>query len=457
MLRVDCPPRPGEAFPGYLLRVASALGVDPRALYEHLGLRTAGHTGRYLNLVMEADRLATVARELRLGADQVRGTLLSAFPGLDLAALLDDTTGGAHRKVQRAQWIFLSGTRYCVECVVDDGTWLNEWQLPWVYACPKHRSLLVGACSACGKRPDLVIRTGRFHDAPVLTKCVCGAGWTAGVARRPVADEMLKTQTLVLDAALGERAMMWGERVDGVRRLAAWRATCVLAVASIGVDSWSHRPFLVPPPDPRTTGALVALAEPVVAADTVDDAAAALDELMAPHRTHGEAVVWDKVPRTSPLAAVATVWLQRRGRVHARLARTQQRALELVQINPDVVPTLADPAYLPARWVTLARPDVVMRRAALSLAVARLAGAGTWAQAGDWVGIDGTYASRVVRHTLRVVDGDAANELTTAAFAYARSLVDQRTTASARPRTSLASAADMRRFARRCDVPAPAV
>jgi len=86
---------------------------------------------------------------------------------------------------------------------------------------------------------------------------------------------------------------------------------------------------------------------------------------------------------------------------------------------PTSIPTLAPLARLPRGWSSVPNPVPVMRRATLALAVARLAGAGTWGDAGDALGIDAQYAPRVVRHTLSQIGGTAPQDLTSAALTYA--------------------------------------
>jgi len=190
-------------------------------------------------------------------------------------------------------------------------------------------------------------------------------------------------------------------------------------------------------------------ARPVVTAEGLDSAVDAFGSLVGDRPGWGEAIIWDRIPRSSPLAPVARGWLRQNGQVHAQLARTQKHAFALAELDVSRIPTLADPRFLPPRWVRVQRPEVTMRRAALSLAVARLAGAGTWADAGDSIQIDQHYAAKLVGHTLRSVGGPAAAELTEAAFAYARMLSRGNAPQCERPDGSaLRSAAELRRFAR---------
>lgn len=449
MLPVECPPRPGEAFPSYLQRLACVTRVTPDVLYRFLGLRAGGHTRAYMHVTLPPAVLRRVADSVGCSDDELRATLLEGFPGLDVSMLRERPGRGAHRDAQRAQWLFMSGTRLCPQCVAEDDAWKNAWQLPWMYGCERHEVLLVDACDGCGRRPDLVVRAGRDSALSTLGACACGRAW-AGRSSHELDAASISRQRDLMGAAANEPAQLWGTPAPGFERLAAWRASCALLAGTASHPRWSRRPYLVPPRASEDVCALTGDAEAVVTARTISDAAGLFDELMRNRAEYGEAVVWDRIARTSPLAPVANEWLRQHGRVHVRLARTQQHAFALASIDIQRIPTLADPRFLPHRWSSVRLPEEVMRRASLSLAVARLAGAGTWAEAGDLLGIDAGYAPKLVGYTLRRIGGSSAHELTSAAFDYAQSL---RTAPDAiRPnRPPLAGAASLRAYRRLAD------
>ncbi|KQR17266.1 hypothetical protein ASF78_08200 [Cellulomonas sp. Leaf334] len=185
------------------------------------------------------------------------------------------------------------------------------------------------------------------------------------------------------------------------------------------------------------------------------DATDAFDALVAPVSGWGEARIWDHVPSHSPVAPIAWRWFHERGRASAQLSRIYRDVFTLVHLEPDAVPTLADVDWLPERWRHAQHPELPMRSATLGLAVARLAGARTWAEAGELIGLESAYAPRVVRHTLRTLGGDSEFELNEAAFAYARALTRQSGRVALRPRLPATSARDLGDFGRRAAVPLP--
>lgn len=449
MLPVESPPGTGEALPGYLARIARLVGVTPATVYEHLGLRLAGHTQRYVHLVLPAGQMRHVAEALGQPAFVLAHSLLQDFRGLNLRMLAGPSASGAHRDAQRAQWLFMSGTRYCPRCVDEGRPWLNEWQLPWAYACPRHRALLIGTCRSCGLRPDLVVRHGRAAPTSDLDHCSCGRPWVeTGVEPARVTQRQIQWQTSLFRSAAGASGRLWGSTVPGAAHLAAWRAACALSADSPGLVQWARRPYLVPPQSASQTAAAVAKASSVMNARTIAAAADAFGQLVGGRAGWGEAIVWDRIPKSSPLAAVAIEWLRQSGRSYVQLARTRQAALELVAVDLARIPTLASPDRLPAGWAAASRPDPVMRRATLSLATARLAGAGTWSDAGEALGIDGLYASHLVRYTLRCIGPAAAADLTRAAFAYAADLRKSASPAARPSGARLGRFVELRQFER---------
>lgn len=422
MLPLDATPAPGEAFAGYLHRIAALIETDPHSLYGHLRLRVAGRTARYVHLALPEWQVRDVSRELGIEREQLEATLVRHFAGLDLRALTGAHADIAHRTVQRGQWLFLSGTRYCAPCLEEGRPWLNAWQLPWTFMCATHRVLLAGACSHCGRRPDLVVRTSSRSQRCTPERCACGHPWGGTPPGPDVGDDLADLQRQLGSAAEGRSEPLWGSVTGGHDRLAAWRAAGAATARATGMRPWARRPFLVPPTDPTTMAEVVTRAAPILTAESLSTAADALGALLAERSGLGEAAIWDVFPRSSPLAPVARMWLRRSGRVHSRLARSQDQALPLVAVPMDRIPTLADPRWLPPRWRDVAAPDVTFRRAAVSLAVARLAGAGTWSTAGHALGLDGDYAARTVRHVLHRLGDPAPSELTNAAQAYAAAL-----------------------------------
>jgi hypothetical protein len=422
VLPVDLPPDPGEALPAWLHRTADLLRVDAGLLYRHLGLRPEGRTLRQAQLALHQPAVRQISRATDLDLPEVERTLAASLPGLDVRALLDPAVRSPDRDVQRRQWIFLTGTRWCSQCVREGRPWRVEWQLPWAFACGRHKVLLLDSCPRCGARPDLVPRGAQARAAASTWRCACSYRWVDGEAGAPVDGAAMALQADLVSALDGEAGDLWGTSAEGIERLAAWRAAGAYAASTDPANAWSHRPYLVPPPTAARSAELAVQVSQLVRAPDLAVAAEAFGAIAASGRGWGEPRVWDHIPTRTPLAPVVRRWLRRSGRVHARLRRTQREAFTLTPVRHEVIPTLAPPDALPESWQQVAVPAEVMRRAALSLAVARLAGAGTWAVAGEWLRIDAVYASRLMRHVLHVLGPGAAQELTDSAQEYGREL-----------------------------------
>ena len=244
MLPVELPPVDGEALPGYLARLALVLDEAPRRLYNHLGLCMAGHTPAYLPLILDDLTRMRLQDTLEVDTGQLTAMLLEAYHGLDLSMLHPPATRGAHRNAQRAQWLFMSGTRLCAMCVQDGLPWQNYWQLPWAFACGRHHVLLTDTCAACARRPDLLARHASETRNSTFTSCACGARWGIDDTPAPLSTDQLELQRTLLDASRGDTAELWGEPTSGQIRLSAWRAAGALWAAPHPEGSWA-RPLRV--------------------------------------------------------------------------------------------------------------------------------------------------------------------------------------------------------------------
>ncbi|GIJ42799.1 hypothetical protein Vwe01_61240 [Micromonospora andamanensis] len=88
-------------------------------------------------------------------------------PGALDAAVLD--------RFEPLGWKPIPGSRYCTRCLAESGgIWDIGWQLPYTFACRRHRCLLAAICPGCGRAPhgaDLSLRAG-LHPS---TRCILGA------------------------------------------------------------------------------------------------------------------------------------------------------------------------------------------------------------------------------------------------------------------------------------------
>jgi TniQ len=198
-------PLAGESLPGYVLRLAHRLERAPGRIAVLTGL--GRQLPRRSTLIVPASQLlhlqpatsATFAHATRLSAQEAAGLCLDSvrvrYPPVDLtwqAGVLRQASGIAGL----ASWVFSRSTRYCPQCLVADGSaiqqahgaaWQKLWHLPAVFACTIHERLLLHQCPQC-HQPVHARHGGsllpRLHD-PTLHPAQCrttigaGAHWRA--------------------------------------------------------------------------------------------------------------------------------------------------------------------------------------------------------------------------------------------------------------------------------------
>ena len=224
-------PLPGESLPGFLLRLSCRLNQPPARTAELTGLALGGHSGAHLPVVLLAgipeQASGTFARVTRLTGDQAThlGTASWRDRYPPVIASPESTARGARRL--NGQVVFAPATRYCPECLVGDGSaiqdafggpWLKAWHLPVVYACPAHQRLLEHLCPECGhavrgRRPGGYARllpamlTPGMHPVQCRTEIAqgqgrhpscCGARLDQAGPRRAASTELITLQRKIL-------------------------------------------------------------------------------------------------------------------------------------------------------------------------------------------------------------------------------------------------------------------
>lgn len=441
-------PQPGEAWHGYLTRTAAHYDSTVAVLADRIGLRRKGRWPGYHGVLLDAHTGSTTAEELNLGATQVQQMQLASLDqsAFDLSGL--DTAQrfrmAATQRVTNQAWVFLSGGRYCPACLRADGVWRLEWRIPWITTCPLHNRWLEHQCPQCQRSvgrynelnataPSRVnTRIGsRFCDLP-LNHGTCGADLAAAVARPCPAEAIASTTNFrnIIDAKVG---IVAGQQHDSLQTLRAWQAAIGISISlghSRAIPALRHHRWTTPPRDALDVHQLVLDAAPLVAAESVDNAA---DVLLAwcqaagvpsPHR--------DTFARaTRPAAAltpVTTAALAHVGRAHIRVTRQRlqhQQTLPLLPWTPDDVPQLAWPCALPPAWQTSTRPDRLLLRAVLAMVLVRMHGGDTWANAGATLGIPPDKARNWTRYCFAARFDQLKKDLLDAAQQTARLLPHQ--------------------------------
>ena len=202
-------PLPGEALPGYLLRLAHRLGQPPIRITTITGLtsaRTVVIPSRFL-LQLSAAEASRFCHACRLTPQETAGLCLTSlagrYPPLDLAIHHGPWLRQARGITGLSRWVLTTSTRYCPECLTGDtspaqqrhgGAWKKAWRIPLMFACTIHQRLLATHCPACHApacpgRSGLINRPGELlHPA----QCRAIPGTAGGNPRgRPACGQRL--------------------------------------------------------------------------------------------------------------------------------------------------------------------------------------------------------------------------------------------------------------------------
>lgn len=271
LLPLRVPIGEGEALDSWLLRLAHRSQIPLRWLLEVLGL---------------AERISRVWRNHALVAG-IPAPLLRRIetqtglpPNALDAAVLD--------RFEPLGWKPTAGSWYCTACLRESGgRWPLHWQLPYVFACTRHRCLLAGTCPVCGRTPHSGIseKSGLLgpHQCalrPRPLQDICEADLlTAPVVRLAHSDPRLEAQEWInqrlqaVNAAaptdlhdLGAVAYWFRQRVrpDDVAHLD--KATAE-AVSDYIDPKHYHRQRRQHPGAPLVTAAVATLAVELLSAD----------------------------------------------------------------------------------------------------------------------------------------------------------------------------------------------
>jgi hypothetical protein len=189
-------PLPGEALPGYLLRLAHRLEQSPAQVTTITGLtrpRTFLIPGRLL-LQLSTAETSRFCHACRLTPREATGLCLTSlagrYPPLDLTIReLQSPPRQPGLWLRQARgvtglgrWVFTTSARYCPSCLAGDGSpvqqrhggpWKKTWRIPLIFACTLHQRLLATHCPACsapahlaGSGAGLICRPGALlHPA----------------------------------------------------------------------------------------------------------------------------------------------------------------------------------------------------------------------------------------------------------------------------------------------------
>ncbi|MFG2845364.1 TniQ family protein [Kitasatospora sp. NPDC048296] len=203
-------PLPGEGLPGFVLRLAHHLDLTPTQVVRRTGLASEDRGQapiRHL-FMLEANVRAAFARSTRLTEDESDRLTLrswsSHYP--PVADVLGQPGQVLRLRKVITDWMLLSFSRYCPECLAGDGSriqqlhggpWKLSWRLPVIFACLEHNRMLVDTCPHCrrpaqagswAKSPQLVPLPGLGHLHPARCRNRVSAGPQGAVCGHPLDD-----------------------------------------------------------------------------------------------------------------------------------------------------------------------------------------------------------------------------------------------------------------------------
>lgn len=118
----------------------------------------------------------------------VAASLLTTYAGgpVDLSTLDADDSTQRIGDVTRYEWLHLSHTAYCPDCIrTSGGIRQLAWRLPWLYMCSTHHSILLSLCPGCSQPPGRLRNDGTSrpgHIALVPQPDLCGNALSSGDA-----------------------------------------------------------------------------------------------------------------------------------------------------------------------------------------------------------------------------------------------------------------------------------
>lgn len=444
-LPIAVPRSADETWDSYLTRIAHVHDTSLQTIADTIGVRVDSRWPAFFGVVIDEITANRVSDRLGLGVTSIAGMHLARHDGrvFDLTPLRERSDVAAARTVAARNWVYLAGSHYCPECLAIDGAWQLSWRLPWTTCCQVHRRLLVSRCPSCGaiQRTGRHLRTTRptrtwlRHDGRRCThpresgpSATCLTDLTDTVA--PVAGaERLAVDRALRDVIADGRGAVAGRIVPARECLTAWQAAVCFARAWRSTPNggrWdAAKPWMSPPRDAAILADLLASASEVVLAPDTATAAAVLTEwcTAATGTAPTPASFADHAPRGTGLQPVIDAVLCDSGRAHSILTRSlddleDQERLRVTDVEVADIPQLVWPCALTEPLSQVARPGQDMIRVAVSLTLARIAGARDWGQAAEslgWTAAQGRqwarYAFRAAHHDLRRRVIDAALKL----------------------------------------------
>ncbi|WP_262418394.1 TniQ family protein [Streptomyces sp. SP2-10] len=469
-------PAPDEAFASWVHRTAVTMGVAPGTAARALGLeyRTSDRAPAYFGILLTPASRHGLAQSAGLSADVVERMHLSRYDGtlLDFEALNPDDDKPAEHTLG-TQWLLLSSSRACPHCLATSDVWPLWWRLGIAAVCPVHQCLLIDTCPTCGialrrgskNMPGALLR----RTQRVLDPKECGnrrpdpakprnpdacRQQIADIPTQEVPQALATFQQHALTIADGGAAHLAGKRATGAEWFAAVRFIAAVARLVVHDDELRTLPDFAAQALARVRDARHAGREKFTSGGVPGPGAGPATAAEATAVLALAAPIVDATDRTSGppyLAAWGSRLTEDRMAGYHKLdpLRRLQRPLVMDEMMAVTVPparrSRADHAragatlefrHIPQRigvedyddFMAVHLPGILPTtgRHIVSLALARLAGAQTWAHASQALGVPTSSRITYRRIAQRTADPEAFWEAVRALAAHmtTRGLID---------------------------------
>ncbi|MCC3773618.1 TniQ family protein [Streptomyces sp. UNOB3_S3] len=445
-------PADGESFASWVDRVGVLLGISPGQAARVLGLecRASAPSTRptYFGVVLTPRSRRGLTEATGIPMRLLRAMQLARYDGtvLSLAGLdLNDET--TLTPVAAREWMMVATSRACPHCLAESAVWPLWWRLGVAAVCPVHRCLLIDECPACGvrlRRGSGGLRPRGLPTRPPFPEPgTCGTRLPgreglcpqvlAEIPAVAVPQSLAELQRKVLAVAEGGTAWVAGERAAGSDWFTALRFLTALARIAVEDNDLRDIPCLLSeafeddvrrrrahrqgggatrlgamPANAAVAAAFLSLSAPILDAPTTEDARSRLtpwaERLATVRRKSGGTDPLRSTPRPAFLGQLLTSVSPRPSRVAGAIPRGVRHRL-----GAQHIPHLADvDDYRSVIAIHLPGTADVSGRRLTSLALARLGGTASWAEAAAALGMDPVKAGRAANTLVqRITDPDA--------------------------------------------------
>jgi hypothetical protein len=445
-------PVEGESFASWVDRLAADHGLPPGLIAQAIGVPARANTGavfrpRLYGILPTPEGVLAAGQATDVTPGRMAAMHLSRYDGtaLDFTGL-DPERESSVQRIAGRQWVLLHASRACPACLADSGgVWLLWWHLGVAACCPDHALLLEEVCPECGIRLRQGYRSRpRGLSKVQLTDPVrCGNHTPFGrceqdlrhLRAEPVGERLAAWQRRVLqmaDGAAGPLAgrqasgRVWFAALEGLSALVRFAApACPLAQRlpvpasarhALAADQEADKrrsggapaTLRTMPDSPALTLAVLAAVEPILTAATDDELIQALAPWVSAAAARRRALDHNPLRHLNlpaPLGEAVDRLMPRSSRV----AAAAPTAPSLADLEIRHIPHLLDAGDY-AELIAPHLPGTAEHsgRRLAALALARLAGATSWPQAGRELQMDPTRVARVTSTLVqRITDPDA--------------------------------------------------